>query len=181
MENVPISVRLCRTMDVLMKFDKVPPKLRHLSKESISNLLIRALWKNQLHSEASSTAAASVRILSTVEENLRFWVQCSPAAIREEILINTAKLLISNLGSVGYRSQHHTYNPLPVLIASCFEILFDVNFKNLIIFNELQWNNESRGKVLHLLHKNLNTGVQNIDFACYKVIIIVQVYTYRLI
>ena len=82
MENIPISVRLCRTMDVLMKFDKVPPKLRHLSKESISNLIIRALWKNQLHSEASSTAAASVRILSTVEENLRFWVQCLPAAIR---------------------------------------------------------------------------------------------------
>ena len=66
MENVPISVRLCRTMDVLMKFDKVPPKLRDLSKEAISNLIIRALWKNQLHSEASPTSAASVYILKWV-------------------------------------------------------------------------------------------------------------------
>ena len=47
MENVPLSVRLARTMDVLMKFDKVPSKLRDLSKEAISNLIIRALWKNQ--------------------------------------------------------------------------------------------------------------------------------------
>ena len=47
MENLPLSVRLARTMDVLMKFDKVPSKLRDLSKEAISNLIIRALWKNQ--------------------------------------------------------------------------------------------------------------------------------------
>ena len=93
-----------------------------------------------------------------------------PSGIREDILQNVSKLLIGNLGTVGYRSQHHTYNPLPVLIASSFEILYDVNFKALNIVNELQWNKESRGKVLHLIHKNLNIGIQHIDFACYKVI-----------
>ena len=60
MENVPISVRLCRTMDVLTKFEKIPSKLRDSTKEAISNLIIRALWKNQVHSEASPTSPASV-------------------------------------------------------------------------------------------------------------------------
>jgi len=86
--------------------------------------------------------------------------------------MNTSKMLVSDLGSVGYRSQHRPYNPLPVMIASCFEILFDAHFKTLEIFNELQWNKESRGKVLHLLHKNLNSGLQSIEFSCYKVSII---------
>ena len=171
MENIPLSVRLCRTMDVLMKFDKIPAKLKSASQEAISNLLIKALWKNQLHSEASPTSPAAVYILSTVEEDLKSWISVLPSSVREEIVQNTCKLLIGNLGTIGYRtSQHHTYNPLPVLIASSFEVLFDVNFQSLEFFNELQWNKESRGKVLHLLHKNLNTGVQNINFACYKVI-----------
>ena len=107
--------------------------------------------------------------MNTVEECIRDWLLCLPASVKEEILLNTSKSLISNFGSVGYRSQHHTYNPLPVLIASCYEVLYDVNFKNLTVFNELHWNKDSRGKVLHLLHKSLNTGVQSIDFACYKV------------
>ena len=102
---------------------------------------------------------------------MRSWISVLPASIREEILQNTAKLLIGNLGTIGYRSQHYTYNPLPVLISSSFEVLYDVNFQSLEIFNELQWNKDSRGKVLHLVHKHLNTGVQNINFACYKVII----------
>ena len=66
MENVPISVRLCRTMDVLTKFEIVPSKLRDSTKEAISNLIIRALCKNQIHSEASPTSPASVSFKSTV-------------------------------------------------------------------------------------------------------------------
>ena len=114
-------------------------------------------------------AGASVHILSTVEENLRSWISVLPARIREDILINVSKLLIGNFGTVSYRSQHHTYNPLPVFIASSFEILYDVSFNSLNICNDLQWNKDSRAKVLHLVHKNLNTGVQHINFACYKV------------
>ena len=169
MENIPLAVRYSRTMDVLQRFQKIPVKLKDASKEAISNLIIKSLWKNQCHSEASPTSPASVYIQNSLEEELRIWIQSVPARIREEILQNTAKLLISHLGTVGYRSQHHTYNPLPVLIASCFEILYDVNFKTIEVFNELQWSKESRGKVLHLIHKNLNTGVTSIDFACYKV------------
>ncbi len=37
-------------------------------------------------------------------------------------------MLSGNLGSVGYRSQRHTYNPLPVLIATLFEILYEAAF-----------------------------------------------------
>ena len=114
-------------------------------------------------------SGASVHILSTVEENLRSWISVLPARIREDILINVSKLLIGNFGTVSYRSQHHTYNPLPVFIASSFEILYDVSFNSLNICNDLQWNKDSRAKVLHLVHKNLNTGVQHINFACYKV------------
>ena len=119
-----------------------------------------------------SVAGASVHILSTVEENLRSWISVLPARIREDILINVSKLLIGNFGTVSYRSQHHTYNPLPVFIASSFEILYDVSFNSLNICNDLQWNKDSRAKVLHLVHKNLNTGVQHINFACYKVSLI---------
>ena len=85
-------------------------------------------------------AGASVHILSTVEENLRSWISVLPARIREDILINVSKLLIGNFGTVSYRSQHHTYNPLPVFIASSFEILYDVSFNSLNICNDLQWN-----------------------------------------
>ena len=169
MENVPLNFRLARTMDVLMKFDKIPPNLKHLTQEAVSNLIIRALWKNQIHSEASTTSPAAVYILSTVEDDLKYWTSVLPVRVKEDILSTVCKLLIGNLGTIGYRSQHHTYNPLPVLIASSFEVLYDVTFQSLEIFNELQWNKESRGKVLHLVHKNLNTGVQHIDFACYKV------------
>ena len=56
MENVPISYRLSKTMDVLMKFEKVPLGLKATAQEAISNLIIRALWKNQLHSEASPSS-----------------------------------------------------------------------------------------------------------------------------
>ena len=56
MENVPIGYRLSKTMDVLMKFEKVPPGLKATAQEMISNLVIRALWKNQHHSEASPTS-----------------------------------------------------------------------------------------------------------------------------
>ena len=56
MENVPISYRLSKTMDVLMKFEKVPLGLKATVQEAISNLIIRALWKNQLHSEASPSS-----------------------------------------------------------------------------------------------------------------------------
>ena len=169
MENIPLNVRYSRTMDVLQKFQKEPTSLKAVSKEAISNLIIKCLWKNQCHSEASATSPASVYIQSSLEEELRLWIQFVPARVKEEILQNTAKLLISNLGTVGYRSQLHSYNPLPVLIASCFEILYDTSFKTVELFNELQWSKESRGKVLHLIHKNLNTGVTSIDFACYKV------------
>lgn len=164
-----MSFRLSRTMDVLMKFDKVPSRLKSLAQDAISNLIIRSLWKNQIHSEASPTSPAAVYILSTVEEDLKGWISVLPCCVREDILSNVSKLLIGNLGSVGYRSQHHTYNPLPVLIASSFEILYDVNFHSLTLVNELQWNKESRNKVLHLVHKNLNIGIQHMDFACYKV------------
>jgi hypothetical protein len=56
MENIPISYRLSKTMDVLMKFEKVPLGLKATAQEAISNLIIRALWKNQLHSEASPSS-----------------------------------------------------------------------------------------------------------------------------
>ena len=56
MENVPLSYRLSKTMDVLMKFEKIPQVLKSLAQETISNLIIRALWKNQHHSEATSTS-----------------------------------------------------------------------------------------------------------------------------
>ena len=56
MENVPIGYRLSKTMDVLMKFEKVPPGLKVTAQETVSNLIIRALWKNQIHSEASPTS-----------------------------------------------------------------------------------------------------------------------------
>ena len=39
-----------------MKFEKVPPGLKVTAQETISNLIIRALWKNQIHSEASPTS-----------------------------------------------------------------------------------------------------------------------------
>jgi hypothetical protein len=69
--NIPLSVRLCRTMDVLVRFESIPPKLSDISREATSNLIIRALWKNQQHSEASQTSAASVYIHGYVEESLR--------------------------------------------------------------------------------------------------------------
>jgi hypothetical protein len=96
-------------------------------------------------------------------------VSLLPVQIREELLKSSSKLLIGNLGTIGYRSQHHTYNPLPVLIASLYEILYQPTFQAVEVYNELQWNRDSRGKVLHLLHQNLNTGVKSINFACYKV------------
>ena len=71
---------------------------------------------------------------------MRSWISVLPARIREDILINVSKLLIGNFGTVSYRSQHHTYNPLPVFIASSFEILYDVSFNSLNICNDLQWN-----------------------------------------
>ena len=39
-----------------MKFEKVPLGLKATAQEAISNLIIRALWKNQLHSEASPSS-----------------------------------------------------------------------------------------------------------------------------
>ena len=42
-----------------MKFEKVPPGLKVTAQETISNLIIRALWKNQIHSEASPTSGKS--------------------------------------------------------------------------------------------------------------------------
>ena len=56
MENVPIGYRLSKTMDVLKKLEKVPPGLKVTAQETVSNLIIRALWKNQIHSEASPTS-----------------------------------------------------------------------------------------------------------------------------
>ena len=159
-------------MDVLIKLDKIPDSLKSISNEAISNLLIRALWRNQHHSEASPTSPASVYILSSVEEALGQWVRVLPSCVRQEIVGNVSKLLISHLGTgLGFRSQtHHAYNPLPVLIASSLEILYDGNFRELDIVRDLEWSKESRGKVLHLVHKNLNNGVERIDFSCYKVI-----------
>lgn len=168
MDDAPLNLRLCRTMDVLVRFEKVPASLRDICKDKAANSLVRSLWKSQIHCErASATTTTSVYILATVEEELRDWASILPVRLREEVLGITAKLLISNLGTLGYRSQHYTYNPLPVLIACLYEILYDPAFTRVDIYSELQWHKESRTKVLHLLHKSPNR-VQVATFACYS-------------
>ena len=124
--------------------------------KELARLVSRLLLENQRY---FSTRASKINgrdgvyILSIVEERLNVWSRSLPLRLREELLYATIHTLATTLGIGGIDTFNRT-NPLPVLIASTFESLFDSSFQRCTIPSMLQWNKESRLKVLHLLHQS---------------------------
>ena len=161
-----------RTMDILSKdqTDKVP-KLESLCLDNLAKHIIGVLFDQQLH-YSSRTALLNGRngpyIPSHVEETLKMWSKYIPVRLKENMLSSSIQVLKSLLGSGGLVIDSRTrINPLPMLVASLFQSLFDCTFTKISVPSELQWVKESRLKVLHLLHSSNNPFLTEARFDCY--------------
>ena len=152
----PIYRDITRAMDILIRLKQISPlPLRDLALKEVAKLVSRFLLENQMYftSRASKiNGRDGVYILNIVEERLNTWSRNLPIRLREELLYSTINTLATTLGIGGIDTFNRT-NPLPVLIASAFESLFDSSFHRCTLPSMLQWNKESRLKVLHLLHQ----------------------------
>ena len=152
----PILRDITRAMDILVRLNQICPlPLRDLALKEVARLATHLLLENQMYfsSRASKiNGRDGVYILNNVEERLKIWSRNLPIRLREELLSATVNTLASTLGIGGIDTYNRT-NPLPVLIASAFESLFDSSFLRCTLPSMLQWNKESRLKVLHLLHQ----------------------------
>ena len=153
----PIFRDITKAMDILVKLNQICPlPLRDLALKEVARLISRYLLENQMYfsSRASKISGRDgVYILNIVEERLNLWSRSLPIRLREEVLYATINTLATTLGIGGIDTFNRT-NPLPVLIASVFESLFDSSFQKCTLPSMLQWNKESRLKVLHLLHQS---------------------------
>ena len=152
----PIFRDITRAMDILVRLKQICPlPLRDLALKEVARLVSRFLLENQMYfsSRASKiNGRDGVYILNMVEEKLNVWSRSLPIRLREELLYTAINTLTTTLGIGGIDTFNRT-NPLPVLIASTFESLFDSSFHRCTLPSMLQWNKESRLKVLHLLHQ----------------------------
>ena len=153
----PLYRDITRAMDILVRMKHTCPlPLREIALKELARLVSRLLLENQRY---FSTRASKINgrdgvyILNIVEERLNVWSRSLPLRLREELLYATIHTLGTTLGIGGIDTFNRT-NPLPVLIASTFESLFDSSFQRCTIPSMLQWNKESRLKVLHLLHQS---------------------------
>ena len=154
--NPPIIRDITRAMDILVRLKQAGPSpLRDLTLKEVARITAQLLLENQMYF-SSRTSKVNGRdgayILSIVEERIKYWSSNLPVRLREELLAATVNTLTSILGIGGIDTYKRT-NPLPVLIASTFESLFDSSFHQCTLPTMLQWNKESRLKVLHLLHQ----------------------------
>ena len=152
----PILRDITRAMDILVRLDQICPlPLRDLALKEVARSAAHMLLDNQMYFSTRTSkinGRDGVYILNNVEERLKIWSRNLPIRLREELLSATVNTLASTLGIGGIDTYNRT-NPLPVLIASTFESLFDSSFLRCTLPSMLQWNKESRLKVLHLLHQ----------------------------
>ena len=152
----PLYRDITRAMDILVRLKQICPlPLRDLALKEVSRIVSRFLLGNQMYftsRQSKINGRDGVYILDIVEERLNKWSRNLPIRLREELLYATLNTLATTLGIGGIDTFNRT-NPLPVLIASVFESLFDSSFHRCTLPSMLQWNKESRLKVLHLLHQ----------------------------
>jgi len=165
---------ITRAMDILVRLDQIcPMSLRETALKEVARSTARMLIENQMYFSCRKSKVIGrdgAYILNIVEERLKLWSHTLPIRLREEVLYATISTLTGILGIGGIDTFNRT-NPLPVLIASAFESLFDSSFHTCTLPSMLQWNKECRLKVLHLLHqapsRTAINEVREIIFDCY--------------
>ena len=104
-------------------------------------------------------------MLSTSEASLRPWLSSLPVALREDLL----RLCLLRLGATLAARAAEAATSLPVLAASCTEVLHSPQFSRLSVSEHLQWHRDSRMRVLHLLHSSSSSSsVRSLEFPCYS-------------
>ncbi len=155
----PSSSSRSRSMDVLVRGSRAPPALRDRAEETACRLTLQALFRCQ-----QGTSNRLRALARAVEEELRVWLSSLPSSLRDDLLRCCLKRLSATL--LG-QPEANAVASLPVLAASCTEVLYDPNFSRLSVSEHLQWHRESRMRVLHLLHSSGASSMRSLSFPCY--------------